>query len=119
MAEVVALLASVAGVSTAGLQIAKLLYSSIQHVKNMQDDIRNVAREVEALSSVFEEIGTALQVGQDDMESASSLRISRRAIVTISELVKDSQDLHGKIGITIFHQSERGRVGIVQPSSCS
>lgn len=106
MAEVVALLASVAGVSTAGIQIAALLYSSIQHVKGMQDEIENVAREVEILSSVFEEISTTLQFGQEDIQSASNLRISRRAIVTISDLVQDSQSLYEKIGNAISHQSK-------------
>ena len=97
MAEIVGLLASVAGVSTAGIQIAALLYGSIQQLKGMQDEIKGIAREVETLSSVFDEIGTALQFEQEDGQSTSKLRFSRRAITTISDLVQDTQELYEKI----------------------
>ena len=101
MAELVGLLASIAGVTTAGLQVAKLLYSSIQHLKGMQDEIQGVAREIQTLSSVFGEISRALQLGGDDIQSTSHLMVSRNAVTTISGLVEDSQNLYAKIEIVL------------------
>jgi hypothetical protein len=65
-------IASIAGVSTAGIQIATLLCSSIRFVKGLEDEIKNVAREVETLSSVFEEISTTLQLGNEELSSSTT-----------------------------------------------
>lgn len=116
MAEIVGLLAAIAGVSTAGLQIAKLLHSSIQFVEGLEDEIQTVAREMETLSSVFEEISTALQFGDNESSSSSSaanFTVSRSAIVTLSGLVQDSQNMYEKIGSAVSYQS---KIEMVKPS---
>jgi hypothetical protein len=116
MAEIVGLIASIAGVSTAGIQIATLLCSSIRFVKGLEDEIKNVAREVETLSSVFEEISTTLQLGNEESSSSTTkFNISRRAILTISDLVQDSQSLYEKIGDAVSHQSKLKGVNICLP----
>lgn len=113
MAEIVGLIASIAGVSTAGIQIATLLYSSIRFLKSLEDEIKSVAREVETLSSVFEEISTTLQLGNEESSSsAMRFHVSRRAIVTMSDLVQDSQSLYEKIGNAVEHQSKSKGVNI-------
>ena len=99
MAELVGLLASIAGVATAGIQISKILYSAVLIVKDFEEEVSSVAREVTVLSSAFSEISNAIQAGNDD-----DLRVSSAAIVTIADLVKDSQDIYNKIRRAVDNQ---------------
>jgi len=105
MAEVLGVVASIAGVTTAGFQIAKRLYDSVKLIARIEDELRAVAREVEALSSVFDEISSALQADQSTTKA-----ISRRAISTISDLVKDSQTLYDKIEKVLPRQTSHREV---------
>ena len=105
MAEILVLLAAIAGVSTSGLQVAKLLYSSVRFTRRLEDETRSAAREVEALSSVFEEISTVLQ-SRTEASATAQLTLSRTAIATIADILKDSQSLYDKIGTTV-----KGSVG--------
>lgn len=106
MAEVLGLLASIAGVSTAGINVATHLYSITRLFKGLEDEIKSVAREIETLSSVFEEISTTLQLGNEGSSTPiTKLNVSRSAIVTLSDLVQDSQSLYEKIAQTVSDQS--------------
>lgn len=106
MAEVLGLLASIAGVSTAGINIATRLYSTTRLVKGLEDEIKSVAREIETLSSVFEEISTTLQLGNEESQPpVTKLNVSRSAVVTLSDLVQDSQSLYEKIGHAVSDQT--------------
>jgi len=99
MAELVGLLASIAGATTAGIQISKILYSAVRTVRDLEEEVSSVAREVTVLSSAFDEISNAIQAGNED-----GLRVSSAAILTIADLVKDSQDVYSKIRRTVDNQ---------------
>lgn len=106
MAEIISLLASIAGVTMAGIHIAKLLRSSVLFVMALEPEIIDVVRQVETLSSVFEEISTTLQLRSEGLSSSTKINFSRRAIVTIANLVQDSQSLYEKTAHAASHRNK-------------
>lgn len=93
MAELIGLLASIAGVATAGIQVSTLLYKTVQDIRGLGEEITSVARDVKILSVVFGELSDAIQTSR-----ANGIDVSASCMVTLAELVKDSQRLYGKIG---------------------
>lgn len=93
MAELVGLLASVAGVATAGIQLSALLYKTVQEIRGHSEEITGVARDVKILSAVFGELSTEIQNSEKN-----GIKVSASCMGTLADLVEDSQHLYGKIG---------------------
>ena len=100
MAELVGLLASIAGVAIAGNQTSTLLYSTVRKLRGVREEIAHVAREVTTLSTAFSEICNAIQA-----DSEEGLAVFSAAILTIANLVQNSQDVYRKIHQAVSHQS--------------
>lgn len=110
MADIVGLLASVAGVATAGIQISALLYKTVQEIRGLNEEITSVARDVKILSAVFGELSTAIQTSQNN-----GIKVSTSCMDTLVDLIQDSQHLYGKIGDAVEGSKSLVRVSVFCP----
>ena len=103
MAEI-GLIASVVGVVTAGAKVSKLLYTYGKAFNNAASEINDVAREVDCLTGVLDEIGTLLQSSQGDRHGRLS---SRKALQTIESIVDGRRELYKEVESAISHGPDR------------
>jgi hypothetical protein len=86
------LLAGIAGVATAGIQVSKAMYDLISSIHGTPKEVSDIAREVSDLSSVLSELRRALREGRNLYRRKLLRRISS-AIQRIGQIHAEIHDM--------------------------
>lgn len=86
------LLASIAGVTTAGIQLSKAIYDLVGNFRGAPSEVSDIARSISDLSRIFNELRRALRDGSD-MCRKSLLRRVKSTIRRVYSIQNDIWDL--------------------------